>query len=85
MLTPDGHTAVAAAHIVPWSVSHNDDPRNGMALCHLCHWTFDKGLVGVSVKYRVLTSSRLSTDQNVPGRLVTLSNREILGPVEKEL
>ncbi len=31
MLTVDGHTAVDAAHIVPWSVSHNDDPRNGMA------------------------------------------------------
>jgi putative restriction endonuclease len=85
MLTPDGHTAVAAAHIVPWSISHNDDLRNGMALCHLCHWTFDKGLMGVSAEYRVLTSPRLSTDQNVPGHLVTLSNREILGPIEKEL
>jgi len=85
MLTPDGHTAVAAAHIVPWSVSHNDDLQNGMALCHLCHWTFDKGLVGVSVEYRVLTSPRLSTGQNVPGHLITLSSREILGPVEKEL
>jgi len=85
MLTPDGHTAVVAAHIMPWSVSHNDDPRNGMALCHLCHWTFDKGLVGVSAQYRVLTSPRLSTNQNVPGHLVTLSNCEILGPIEKEL
>ncbi|MCB8986015.1 MAG: HNH endonuclease [Ardenticatenaceae bacterium] len=27
----------AAAHIIPWSESHNDDPRNGLALCHLCH------------------------------------------------
>lgn len=85
MLTPDGHTAVAAAHIVPWSISRDDDPRNGIALCHLCHWTFDKGLVGVSTAYRVLTSPRLLTDQNVPGHLVTLSDREILGPAEKAL
>ena len=85
MLTPEGHTAVAAAHIVPWHISHNDDPRNGMALCHLCHWTFDKGLLGVSARYRVLTSPRLTTDQNMPGHLVTLSNREILGPIEREL
>lgn len=56
-----------------------------MALCHLCHWTFDKGLVGVSAEYQVLTSPRLSTGQNVPGHLIALSNREILGPVEKEL
>lgn len=29
MLTADGHTAVDAAHVKPWSISHNDDPRNG--------------------------------------------------------
>lgn len=51
MTSMDGHTAVDAAHIVPWSVSHNDDPRNGMALCRLCHWTFDEGLLGVSQRY----------------------------------
>jgi putative restriction endonuclease len=44
--TLDSHTAVDAAHIVPWSISHTDEIRNGMALCKLCHWTFDKGLIG---------------------------------------
>ncbi len=34
--TPEGRTAVAAAHIVPWTDSHNDDPRNGIALCADC-------------------------------------------------
>jgi putative restriction endonuclease len=57
MLTVDGHSAVDAAHIIPWSVSHNDDPRNGLALCRLCHWTFDEGLTGVSGKYIMLISS----------------------------
>lgn len=37
MLTADGHTVVDAAHIKPWSASFNDNPRNGMALCKLCH------------------------------------------------
>ena len=37
LLTPEGRTAVAAAHIVPWRVTHNDDPRNGLALCGLHH------------------------------------------------
>jgi putative restriction endonuclease len=85
MLTPDGHTAVDAAHIVPWSVSHNDDPRNGMALCRLCHWTFDEGLVGVSPQYVVITSTQLAAAHNVPGHLVTLDGRGILGPFEQYL
>jgi putative restriction endonuclease len=46
--TLDGRTAVAAAHIVPWSETHDDRPANGMALCRMCHWTFDEGLLGVS-------------------------------------
>jgi putative restriction endonuclease len=85
MLTPDGHTAVDAAHIVPWSVSHNDDPRNGMALCRLCHWTFDEGLVGVSSQYVVITSTQLAAAHNVPGHLVTLDGRGIIGPFEQYL
>lgn len=80
MLTTDGHSVVDAAHIIPWNISHNDDPRNGMALCRLCHWTFDEGLVSVSSKYTVLLSSELRTSLNVPGHLLTLESRPILGP-----
>jgi putative restriction endonuclease len=82
LLTPDGHTVVDAAHIVPWNISHNDDPRNGMALCRLCHWTFDEGLVGISSRYTVITSPQLTTDRNVPGQMVKLVDRTIIGPSE---
>jgi putative restriction endonuclease len=85
MLTTDGRTAVDAAHIIPWSVSHNDDPHNGMALCGLCHWTFDQGLVGVSTKYLVLLSDELQIVQNVAGHLLTLESRSIIGPQETDL
>ena len=85
MLTPEGHTVVAAAHIMPWSVSRNDDPRNGMALCQLCHWTFDEGLLGVSQEYRVLASPQLTANRNIPGHLPTMSGRLIIGPVEQPL
>jgi putative restriction endonuclease len=85
MRTPGGHTAVVAAHIIPWSISHNDDPRNGMALCTLCHWTFDEGLVSVSPDYVVITSPQLSARGNVPGHLATLQGRGVLGPSEKLL
>ena len=85
MRTPGGHTAVAAAHIIPWSVGHNDDPRNGIALCHLCHWTFDKGLMGVSLAYKVMTSPQLATNPNVPGHLATLNDRGMIGPDKQSL
>ena len=42
MLTPEGHTVVEAAHVIPWSDSQDDSPTNGMALCRLCHWSFDE-------------------------------------------
>jgi len=85
VLTPDGHTVVDAAHIIPWSTSHNDDPRNGMALCRLCHWAFDEGLVGVSSGYEVVVSPQLTVDRNVPGHLMTLFGRGIIGPAEQYL
>jgi putative restriction endonuclease len=85
MLTPDGHTAVDAAHIIPWSISHDDDPRNGMALCRLCHWTFDEGLFGVSSQYLVITSPQLAVNDNVPGHLLTLADRTIIGPAKRFL
>ncbi len=85
IVTPEGHTAVDAAHIVPWSKSQNDDIRNGMALCKLCHWAFDEGMVGVSQEFRVITSRQIGTDPNVPGVLQTLSGRNILSPTERAL
>lgn len=80
IVTPDGHTVVEAAHIVPWSRSKNDDIRNGMALCRLCHWGFDEGMLGVSDNYTVITSRFIGVDPNFPGLLLTLSGRAIIPP-----
>lgn len=85
MLTVDGRTAVDAAHIIPWSLSHEDDPHNGMALCGLCHWSFDQGLLGVTAKYLVSLSAELRSLENMPGHLLTLESRSILGPTEPDL
>jgi len=85
ILTADGHTAVAAAHIIPWSHSHNDDPRNGLALCHLCHWTFDEGLLSLSDGYLVKVSPQLPAAANLPGHLLTCNGRQLLGPAEASL
>ncbi|RRR72430.1 MAG: HNH endonuclease [Candidatus Viridilinea halotolerans] len=64
IVTPEGRTAVSAAHIVPWSVSHNDDPRNGMALCGLHHWAFDEGLIGINpATYQIIISPVVDPDE----------------------
>jgi putative restriction endonuclease len=81
----EGRTVVEAAHIVPWSRTHDDSPQNGLALCRLCHWTFDAGMLTVSERYTVLTSSRLSRDRNHAGLLTVVAKREILRPVITEL
>lgn len=84
ILTADGHTAVAAAHIIPWSISHNDDPRNGLALCHLCHWIFDEGLIAFNNQYQVKTSPQLSVTSNLPGHLLTFTGRSLIGPADND-
>ena len=83
IFTANGHTVVDAAHIIPWSVSRNDDPRNGMSLCRLCHWNFDEGMLGVSQQYVVITSRQLSADRNMPGHVALLAGRNIIEPVEE--
>ncbi|MBP1734871.1 MAG: endonuclease family protein, partial [Deltaproteobacteria bacterium] len=85
IVTSEGHTVVDAAHIVPWRVSQNDDIRNGMALCKLCHWAFDEGMMGVSDSFNVITSRQIGVDPNVPGLLLTLSGRGIIPPADRDL
>lgn len=85
ILTTDGHTAVAAAHIIPWSQSHNDNPRNGLALCPLCHWTFDEGLITFNDRYQVKNSRQLTTTPNLPSHLLTYAGRTLLGPDDHDL
>ena len=82
-LTPEGHTVIEAAHIIPWSISHNDNPRNGVALCKLCHWMFDECLLTISKEYAVMISPQLSANQNIPGHLVTLDGRGIVDPINE--
>jgi putative restriction endonuclease len=82
IITPEGRTAVVAAHIVPWSISRNDDPRNGMALCGLHHWTFDQGLIGVASEYQIKISPVIPQDDKATGPLLTLAETKINLPAD---
>lgn len=85
IITAEGHTVVDAAHIIPWTRSRNDDIRNGLALCKICHWAFDEGMMGVSEKYDVITSRQISANPNVPSFLLTLTGRSIIPPPDRDL
>ncbi len=85
VFTPEGHAAVVAAHIVPWSESYNDDPRNGIALCGLHHWTLDQGLVGVTPDYRVEVSPVVPKDEEGTEPLLSLVGCRLHLPTERTL
>jgi len=83
VLTPDGHTAADAAHIIPWSQTHNDAVDNGMSLCKLCHWGFDEKLLAASAQYIVIVSGLVNGAYNVPNHLPSLAGRALKLPDEK--
>jgi len=53
-------SVVEAAHILPFSDFHNDDPRNGLALCKNHHWAFDVGAISIAPDYTVQVSRKLA-------------------------
>ena len=83
VLTPDGHTAADAAHIIPWSQTHDDAVDNGMSLCKLCHWGFDEGLLTASAQYAVVVSGLVNAAYNVPNHLPGLAGRALKLPDEE--
>lgn len=64
VITPYGRTLVEGAHIIPWSESYNDDPRNGISLCRNHHWLFDKYLIALREDYSVEISPYLLNSNN---------------------
>ena len=80
LITHNGCVVVDAAHIIPWSSAKNDELRNGLSLCKLCHWTFDIGFISVSEKYILLGSPQLRSPHNLPAQILSLTSRPILRP-----
>ncbi|WP_110513712.1 HNH endonuclease [Herpetosiphon llansteffanensis] len=85
IITPEGRSAVEAAHIIPWSKSYNDDPRNGVSLCGLHHWLFDQGLLTITPNYQIQIS-RLVAEQPAANQAVLMfAQQPIQLPQQKQL
>lgn len=78
--SPDNHTVVQAAHIIPYSEGRDDDPRNGLALCGVCHWTFDEGLLSLSDGWQILFSPYLKQEDQRIGYLHGLRDTRMILP-----
>ncbi|MCP4370393.1 MAG: HNH endonuclease [Deltaproteobacteria bacterium] len=85
LVTPEGRTAVAASHIIPWRYTHNDDPRNGMALCGLHHWCLDEGIISVTSDYQILVSPIIRQEQESTKPILLLSGQDLYLPKDKLL
>jgi putative restriction endonuclease len=72
---------VDAAHLIPFAVSFNDHPSNGLALCKNHHWAMDRSLIaphpeGRWVVSRVLIPHRSSGE----AELAKLQDKPLLPP-----
>ena len=85
IVTMEGESATDAAHIIPFRISKNDDVRNGISLCKLHHWVFDKGLISLSTTYQVLVSPLMSNRRPTEWMLTELQDKSILLPERNQL
>jgi len=81
LITINGESIVDAAHIIPFRISHNNDIRNGFALCKNHHWCFDRGLITIDEEYRIMISPLIDNQKIIN----ELSHKVILLPKTNEL
>jgi putative restriction endonuclease len=58
----ENSSVIDAAHILPFYEFHNDDPRNGLALCKNHHWGFDIGAWSLTDEYTIVVAPKLKND-----------------------
>ncbi len=75
-----GESLTDAAHIIPFSVSYNDDVRNGISLCKSHHWAFDAGLISLSETYQIIVSPCMSERGPTSSMLTELRDKLIWQP-----
>jgi putative restriction endonuclease len=85
ILLPDGSVMVEAAHLVPFSESRNDNPRNGMALTPNMHWALDRNLIAPTPDFKWKVSTQL--DDRVPDfqELTRLEGKPLFLPADRSL
>ena len=81
---------VEAAHLIPFNISQNDKPTNGIALCPNHHWAMDRHLIAPvpDTKRRAgiwrVNETRL--DDRIDGQrdLIVIAGKPVIPPVEEK-
>ena len=74
---------VDACHIAPFAESYNDSIRNGLALSPTFHRAFDRGLIAISDKYKILVHPKLR-DFNPKTGIKQFENKDIFLPINSK-
>ena len=83
VISMDGSSLVEACHIVPISVSGDDKVTNGIALCPNLHTAFDKGMIAVDERLRVIVSPLLADKVSSPYNLSQFDGQPLRLPFGK--
>ena len=82
-MTETGETHVLeAAHVKDWSVSNNDDVRNGLCLRSDIHKLFDKGLLLIGTDYKIHVSQSITDKEyrSLHGKKIKLPQAQLDWP-----
>lgn len=79
----EGASLVDAAHIVPFSVSYDDDPRNGLTLCKNHHWAMDQELIFPCSDNKWHVHKGIDDRIDTGRSLIDLDGKDILSPADK--
>jgi len=85
VILPDCTVLVEAAHLIPFSESHNDRPQNGIALTPTFHWALDQHIIAPGPDNRWHVSSAIDPRiaDNTP--LFDLDGKDLLLPNDKKM
>ena len=70
-------TGIDAAHVHWRSLRGPDDVENGIALCKLHHWAFDKGILGINDQEHICIADVFSAQHDGGLPLESLVNRSL--------
>jgi putative restriction endonuclease len=85
IILPDSRSMIEAAHLIPFSESHDDDPRNGIALVPSFHWALDANVIAPGPDYKWHVSRVLDERLSDNRPLLELGGKTILLPKDKGL